>query len=248
MNRCIDLELGQKVLSYDLLDSSEKHELDAHLVQCSACRDFLQQTLGKEGAFDELALRAWRMSRRQRVEPHLWIQERLRDLWLPLFLIVVAVGGLVVWIARRGPEDQMVRVRRFAVVRAATLDSLATPHLEPAPEALVVRTDRTARVYVYEIHDATLRRILPQTDGTPPEVGPGEAGELFLPKLESIQSRLLVVLVPAKAGGSVDEWDAAVFAELRRGKNPPAAGADAGAVTGAGRWPQGARPTLRWYP
>ena len=240
MNRCIDLDVGQKVLSYDLLDSAERRDLDSHLVQCSACRDFLRQTLGKEGAFDELALRSWRMSRRQRVEPHLWIQERLRNLWLPFLVITAAVGGLVVWVARRGADEHLVQVRRFAVMRPAALDSLGTPHIDPSPEALVVRTDRDARAYVYEIHDAMLRRILPQTGGIPPEVGPGEASELHLPKLESNQSRLLVVLVPVKAGGSVDEWDAAVFGQLRAGKKAPATGADP--------WPEGVRPTLRWYP
>jgi hypothetical protein len=240
MNRCIDLDIGQKILSYDLLDGVEKRQLDSHLEHCPACRDFLRQTLGKEGAFDDLALRSWRMSRRQRVEPHLWIQERLHDLWLPFLLIAVAIGSLVVWVARRGPDVQLVQVRRFAIMRPATLDSLATPHIDPAPEALVVRTDRDARVYVYEIHDASLRRILPAASGTPPAVGPGEASELHLPKLESAQSRLLVVLVPAQSGGSLDDWDTAVFAQLRGGKNPQAASLNA--------WPEGAHPTLRWYP
>ena len=240
VNRCIDLELGQKVLSYDLLGPLERHELDQHLEKCAACRDFRQQSLGKEGAFDDLALRVFRLSQRQRVEPHAWMMNRLRDLWLPLLLILGVVGVVTVWLAQRGPDVATVHVLHWAVTRGATLDSVATPHVEPVPDGMFLRTDRSARAYVYETREGTLRRLLPPEGGDPTEVGPAELSELRLPKLESKQSRLLLVLVPSGAAGTVTEWDDAVFRQLRGGKNPQ--------VASRGAWPGGTTPTFRWYP
>jgi hypothetical protein len=240
MSRCIDMEAGQKVLSYDLLDHREKHELDRHLETCAACRDFLQQTRGREGAFDDLAARVWRLSQRQRIEPHVWVTQHLR-LLVPLALVVALVLGVgSVWLARRGSAVETVKVLRFAVLRGATLDGSTTPRVDVAPEAIVLRTDRDAYVFVYETRADTLRRVLPAGSLAATRVGPAEACELRLPPIQSRESRLLLVLVPGGADPMVQAWDDAVFQQLRAGRNPHG--------TTQTAWPGGVQPTLRWYP
>ena len=240
MSRCIDMQAGQKVLSYDLLDPLEKHELDQHLEKCAACRDFLQQTRGKEGAFDDIAARVWRLSQRQRIEPHVWVTQHLRVL-APLALVLALVLGVgSVWLARRSGGVESVKVLRFAVLRGATLDSLATPRVDVAPEAIVLRTDRDAYAFVYETRADTLRRLLPQGSLAATLVGPAESRELHLPPIQSRESRLLLVLVPGAADATVQAWDDAVFQQLRAGR---AAHGDTPMA-----WPGGVRPTLRWYP
>lgn len=238
MNRCIDLEIGQKVLSYDLLEGEEKRLMDAHLEHCAACRDFVQQTLGKQGALDEIAWRAWRLSQRQRVEPHAWVMARLRDLW-PAFLVVACLVGVVsVFLARQGPEKPSVRVLRLWLMRAGSLDSAATPHVEVGPSAVIVRPDRQARAYVYELRERAMRRLVPAAERPAPELEAGETRELPLPPVEGPESQLLLVLVPRTAGGTTDEWDAAVLAQL---------GGGPGTQDGNLAWPGGIRPTLRWF-
>jgi len=240
MNRCTNIAIGEKILSYDLLDGLERHEVDLHLRECAACRDFREQTLGQEGALDDLAARVWRLGRRQRVAPHEWLFERMRDLSLPLLGISILVIGFLVWLSQRTPETPPVALLRFAILRGATLDSLATPQVDPAPEAVVLRTDQPARASVYESREGTIRRIVPAAGGAPPEIGPAEGKEVPLPHILSRDSRLLVMLVPAGAPGTLAEWDDALFAQLNAGRNPESAAKTA--------WPGEARPTLRWYP
>lgn len=239
-NRCIDLSIGQKILSYDLLVGEEKALVDSHLEACSACRDFRQQTYGKEGALDDLNYRAWKLGQRQKIPATLWLAERTRDLWLPILLIVGVAGGLFVYIATRSSTRESVGVLRFALSRGATIDSLASPHLDIGPNSLILRTDREARAYVYEVRAGTMRRLVPGGGQAPPEVGRMEVKEVPLPAIENSDARLLLLLVPREAPGTVDDWDNAVFAELSRGKDP----------SGRERagWPGEIRPALRWFP
>jgi hypothetical protein len=239
-NRCIDLVIGEKVLCYDLLVGDEKRVMDAHLEECEACRDFRSQVYGKEGALEEINFRAWQLGRRQKVSASWWLAARLRDLWLPFLLIFGLGGGTVVYLVTRAGSSESVRVLRFAVSRGGTIDSLASPHIDDGPNGLVLRTDRDARVQVYEVRDGTMRRLVPGGTQSPPELGPEQAREVPLPPAESGSGRLLVLVVPRAAPGTVDEWDAAVFSELSRGHNPRT-------VTHAG-WPGNVRPALRWYP
>lgn len=240
MSRCTDLEVGQKVLSYDLMGPLERRELDKHLEQCAACRDFLRQTRGKEGAFDDLAARVWRLSQRQRIEPHVWVMQNLR-LLLPLALVVALVAGVgSVWMARRNTPAETLKVLRFAVFRGATLDSLATPRVDAAPGSIVLRTDRAACALVYETRADTLRRLVPAGTLAAPRVDGAEAREFALPPGLSADSRLLVVLVPGDGEAPVAAWDEAVFQQLRARRNPR--------ESTPAEWPGGRPPTLRWYP
>jgi hypothetical protein len=238
-NRCTDLPIGQKILSYDLLVGEEKRAMDAHLEGCAACRDFKLQVFGEQGALDELNYRAWKLGQRQNVGASWWLATRLRDLWLPILLILGVGTAVFVFLATRSGSRESVRVLRFAVSRGATLDSLASPSLDVGPNGVILRTDRDARAYVYEIREGTMRRLVPGGTQPPPEVGRLEATELPLPPIEASDVRLLLLLVPTEAPGTVEEWDAAVFAELSRGKNPS---------TSAAGWPGQVRPALRWYP
>jgi hypothetical protein len=243
MNRCIDPTIGVKVLSYDLLEGAERQEMDAHMQVCAACRDFRQQTFGKEGALDELAYRAFRLSQRRRVEPGAWFLERLRDLWMPLFVLLGLLLAVGVYVGSRGPETDSVGVRRLAVSRGSTLDSTSSvvaPRVDVHPEAVIVRPDRPARVYVYEAREGSLRRLVPPDDVAPPQLSPDAAREIFLPRLEAPESRVLLVLVPEAAGGDNAAWDAAVFRRL--------GGRQAGDAVAGGEWPGGVQPTLRWLP
>jgi len=239
-NRCIDMALGQKVLSYDLLAGDEKLAVDAHLEKCTACRDFMQQAYGREGALQELNWRAWRLGRRQNVEASWWMAQRLRDLWLPFLLLFVVVAAIGLYAVSRGPERWRVKIAYFAITRGATLDATATPKVDPGPNALHLRTDRPARAFVYIMKQGALQRLVPVAGGEPPEVGPGEIREIALPEITDRMARVVLVLVAREAPGSQEEWDAAVFAELGR-----ASGAEQASSHG---WPGDVRPTLRWYP
>ena len=242
MSRCIDPNVGVKILSYDLLSDEEKAQMDAHLQGCGACRDLRAQTFGKEGLVDELAHRVFRLSRRQRVEPHAWVLARLRDLGIPLALLVALVTSVAVYLARREPEAVSVRIVRLAVTRGGSIDSTSSdlvPRLDPNPASLIVRPDRAARAYVYELHAGALRRVVPPGDDPPPQLSPEGVQEIGLPPLEAPDTRVLLVLVPREAGGTTADWDAAVFERLGGGRT-------GGAASKSSAWPRGARPTLRW--
>jgi hypothetical protein len=173
---------------------------------------------------------------RQRVQPNWWIPQRLRDLWLPFVLMLAAVGLFGLFMLTRGEQDA-VKIRRFAVARAATIDSSATPHVEPGANAVFLRTDRAARAYVYEVSDGAMRRLVPPQNGTAPEVGPEEVKELTLPELSAREARIVLALVPSAAPGTTEEWDDAMFEYL--GRTPR---------VGRRGWPGGIHPTLRYYP
>lgn len=235
--RCIDFRIGQKILSYDLLQGEEKRLMDAHLEKCTACQDLRAQVYGKEGALDDLNFRAWKLSQRQNVASHWWIGRRLQDLWGPFLLVLLIVGGLFVFLTTRGGEGG-VRIVRFSVSRGAEIEA-STMRVDPGPNGFILRTDRDARVYVYEVREGSMRRLVPGGIEAPPQLPRLETQEIPLPPTEA-GGRYVLVLVPVDAPGSLEEWDAAVFADLAR--NSPDA-----AVTAAG-WPGGVRPTLRWYP
>ncbi|MFQ5599920.1 MAG: zf-HC2 domain-containing protein [Candidatus Krumholzibacteriia bacterium] len=240
MNRCVDTRIGVKVLSYDLLEGDEKDEVDRHLEECKACRDLVEQTFGDEGALNELEWRAFRLSQRQNIEFHALIARRLRDLWLPFVVVVAGAIVLMLYLARRGPDPERVGVLRLATSREATLDSLSAapvPRISPAPTSVIVRPDRDAIVFVYEAGDGYLRRLIPGLDRAPPELSPGRAHELVLPPLESDAARILLILAPSGAPGTLDAWDRAVYARL--GGEPEEGKQSRG-------WPQGVVPTLRW--
>lgn len=243
MNRCVDPSIGVKVLSYDLLEGAERAEMDAHLQVCAACRDFRQQSFGKEGALDELAYRAYLLGRRRRVEPTAWFFERLRDLWIPLLVLAGIIGGIVAYVASRGTEADSVGVLRLAVSRGSSLDStdaVVAPRVDVHPNAVIVRPDREARAYVYEAQAGALRRLVPPADEPAPRLSPDASREIFLPELETPDSRLLLVLVPADAAGTNAEWDSAIFRRLGPGGS--------GDRSGRGTLPSAAQPTLRWLP
>jgi hypothetical protein len=236
--RCIDLRIGQKILSYDLLEGEEKQHVDVHLEKCAACRDLLAQVYGKEGALDDLNFRAWKLTQRQKVAPHWWIARRLQDLWGPFLLVLLIVGGLFVFLTTRGGESGAVRVVRFSVSRGAEVDA-STLRIDPGPNGFILRTDRDARVYVYEVREGSMRRLVPGGIDAPPELTGLRSHEVPLPPTKA-GGRYVIVLVPVDAPGSLEEWDAAVFADLARNA-PDAAASSVG-------WPGGAPPTLRWYP
>lgn len=239
-NRCIDMALGQKVLSYDLLQGEEKAAVDAHLEHCAACRDFMRQVYGREGALQELNWRAWRLGRRQNVSASWWLAQRLRDLWLPFLLLFAVVTMIGFWAVSRGPERLRVKIAYFAITRGTTLDANATPKVDPGPNALHLRTNRQARAYVYLLKQGAMQRLVPVAGATPPEVGPEEIREIALPEITDRMARVILVLVAVEAPGSVDDWDAAVFAQLGQGQGERAAQTRG--------WPGNVHPTLRWYP
>lgn len=238
--RCVDEKLGVKVLSYDLLEADEREEIDQHLQQCVACRDLVEQTFGDEGALNELDWRVFKATRRKPVRTHEWLARRLVSLWVPVLILVVGLSVLLLYLARRGPDPERVRVVRLATLREATLDSLATvavPSIAPAPTSVVVRTDQDAIALVYESGDGFLRRVIPGGDAAVPELSSAETHELALPRLESAGSRLLLVLAPMSAPRLLDAWDRAVFERLG---GEPEDGAERSG------WPLGVSPTLRW--
>jgi hypothetical protein len=239
-NRCIDLSLGQKVLSYDLLVGEEKQAVDAHLEVCAACRDFMQQAYGREGALQELNWRAWRLGRRHNVEASWWLAQRLRNLWLPFLLLFGVVSAVALFAVSRGPERFRVHILYYAVTRGATLDATATPKVDPGPNGVHLRTDRPAHVYVYLVQSGTMQRIVPSAGGVPPSVGPDQVREVSLPDITDRTARVILVIVAEEAPGTLDEWDAAVFAELGHATGETE-------VSKRG-WPGNVRPTLRWYP
>ncbi len=232
MNRCTNEAVGVQVLSYDLLTGDEKSVMDEHLETCPACRDLLQQTFGTKGALDDLDSRVFRLSQRQRVEPHAWMLERFRDLWLPFSIIVLCLsfGAMLVARSRRG--DEGVRVMSLAVSRAGVIEADLTPRIDAHPEAILVRADRPARAWVYEVHGTSMRRLVPGSDGAAPVLAAGETRELTLPPLTDPTARVVLVLVPADDTSTAVEWDAAMMEYLGRGRGV--------------RWPAGAHPTLRW--
>ena len=244
MNRCIDPHIGIKTLSYDLLEGEEKAELDAHLERCTACRDLMQQTYGHEGALDELAWRAWRLSQRRAVPPHAWIAARLRDLWLPFGIVALFVGMAGFFLANREAAVDKVGLRRLSFVRRGSIDStqsLPVPILEHSPNALLVRPDRDARAYVYESNHGRLRRLVPPADREPPALAADSTREIPLPPLEGADSHVLLVLLPRDAPGTTDEWDTAVFSALGKKPGTPL-------PQSSRHWPKGTEPTLRWLP
>jgi hypothetical protein len=232
MSRCIDESIGIQVLSYDLLAGAEKRAMDAHLEACAACRDLKQQTFGSEGALDELDWRVWRLSRRRRVEPHAWMMDRLRDLWMPFLAILVCFGiaALIVARARRGGET--VGILSLAVSRAGIVEENLTQRIGPYPEAVLVRTDRAAQALVYEVHASAMRRLVPGADGAPITLQAGETREVVLPPLENATARVVLLLAPAHIAAGMVQWDAAMMEYLGRGRRA--------------RWPNDAQPTLRW--
>jgi len=232
MNRCTNEAIGVQVLSYDLLTGEEKQAMDVHLQSCAACRDLMQQTFGTKGALDELDYRVFRLSQRQRVEPHAWILQRLRDLWLPFAMIVLflSFGAMLVARGRRGEEA--VRIMTLAVSRAGIIDTDLTQRIAADPEAILVRADRAARAIVYEVHANTMRRLLPGSEGAAPALIAGETRELALPPLADPAARVAILLISADDAASLVEWDAAMMEYLGRDRR--------------GRWPNDAHPTLRW--
>ena len=244
MERCIDPSVGVKTLSHDLLDGEEKAELDAHLERCAACRDLLQQTYGQEGALDELAWRAWRLSQRRAVPPHAWIAQRLRDLWLPFGILALLVGIAGFYFASRESAVEKVGLHRLAFVRPGTIDStqsLPVPILERGTNAILVRPDRDARAYVYESNHGRLRRLVPPADREPPALPADSTREIPLPPLEGPESHVLLVVLPRQAAGTTSDWDAAVMSALGKKSGTPLS-------VNRRHWPKGVEPTLRWLP
>lgn len=240
-NRCVDPAVGVKILSYDLLSGAEKEGLDAHLHVCKTCSDLRRQTYGKEGLLDEIVWRAFRLTRRQAVEPHAWLAARLQILWLPFLLLAVAIGVVWVVISMSG-DPEAVKILRLAVSHSGQLDSLTiglTPRIDPAPAGFYLRPDRAARFYVYETHAGAVRRLLPPANGVATEVVADSTSEILLPELRDPRARVLVVLVPADAPGTTGEWDAAVLTHL---------GGNSGGGANGPRWPERTRPTMRWLP
>ena len=239
MSRCVDPQLGVKVLSYDLLVGEEKAEVEQHLRVCSACRDLAQQTFGDAGALRELEWRAFRLSQRQVVPWHAWLGRRLLSLWLPFLLVLLGVGVLVVTLARRAPAPAQVRLVRLAGLRSGTLDSLAAvpvPRLSSALTSLVLEPDRDAIALVYEAGGGKLRRLIPGGSAAIPVLQAGAVHELALPELETQGAALLLVLAPSAAPRQTADWDQAVLQRVGPG----------GEGESAGSWPGSVTPTLRW--
>lgn len=240
MDRCVDARLGVKVLSYDLLEGSEKEEVDAHLRACAACRDLVDQTFGDEGALRELDWRVFQLRRRQKVPAHAWIVRRLMDLWVPFLILALGAAALWLYLARRGPEPERVVVLRLATLREGTLDSLAAmpmPQVSAAPTSIVLQADRDAIVLVYEAGDGRMRRLVPGAEAAIPELPGATPHELALPELQTAGARLLLVLAPTSSPRSLQDWDRAVLEYL--GGSPEDGSERRG-------WPQGTAPTLRW--
>jgi hypothetical protein len=239
VNRCTDPKIGVNVLSYDLLEGAEKEQLEKHLEECEACGDLVRQTFGDEGALQDIDLRAWHLARRRPVAPHEWIVNRIVSLWIPVLLLVFAVGALVLYLARRPPDPERVELVRLATSRQADLDSLSEvplPRISPAPTSMIVQPDRDAIVLLYESGDGYLRRLIPGVDAVVPELRGTETHELTIPELDSATARILLVLAPAAAPRAVEAWDRAVWLNL-------GGEAEEGERRG---WPQGVAATLRW--
>lgn len=239
MNRCTDPSIGVNVLSYDLLDATEKEQLEKHLEECEACADLVRQTFGDEGALQDIDLRAWHLTRRRPVAPHEWMLRRIVSLWIPALLLLVGIGVLVFYLSRRPPDPERVKVVRLATARRAHLDSLSeisVPRVSRSPTSLIVEPDRDAIALLYESGEGYLKRLIPGGDAAVPELRGAETHELTIPELETATARVLLVLAPAAAPRAVDAWDRAVWLSL-------GGEAEEGERRG---WPQGVAATLRW--
>jgi len=241
-SRCTDPKQGIKVLSYDLLEGTERDEVDAHLEECSTCRDLRDQVFGDAGAFKELEYRAFKLSQRQKVPATAWFAQRLQALWIPFLVVLIVMSVIGFWLVRRPSEGEPVQLLRWQIFRAATLDTTSTvmmPRLEPGIESVVVQPDRDAYVLVYETGDEVLRRLIPGVHGTPPLAKARLALEVPLPPLKYAHSRILLVVLPATVTISADRWDQALlqyfggagdidFEKVKRG------------------WPDDVVPNMKW--
>lgn len=238
--RCTDPEVGVKVLSYDLLDDAERATVDAHLSQCKVCADLKEQTFGNEGAFRELEYRAFKLSQRQRVGAHDWWLRRLRDLALPLAVLIIALAAFLAYLSRRVPDVPTVGIVHLATLKDAELGGggMLAPRIERHSSSMVLAVDRRARVLAFEVSREQMRRLLPAADAEPITLRAFETRELPLPARLDAQARVLLVLVPIEPPTTAAEWDVAVQAyvsgSLRKGD------------ASRGAWPQGLIPTLRW--
>jgi hypothetical protein len=240
--RCTDPKQGIKVLSYDLLEGAERDEVDAHLEECSTCRDLRDQVFGSEGAFRELEYRAFKLSQRQKVPASAYFAQRLQSLWMPFLAAIIVLSAIGFWLVTRSPEADSVQLMRLQTFRAASLDTTSTvlmPRLEPGIESIVVQTDRDAYLLVYETGDEVLRRLIPGLKGSPPVAKAREAIEVALPPTQYAHSRILLVVLPATQPIDPDLWDQALLRFF-------GSGGDVDFEHSRRRWPDDIVPRMKW--